>query len=81
MRDTTKWFRTSIRKTASSFSPMSGSECRRTACSAELRTPPVQGVHVLLKVYAKCIEGQDEAARRRIAKGLGEPEAEAADQG
>jgi hypothetical protein len=36
---------------------------------------------VLLKVYAKCIEGQDEAARRRIAKGLGEPEAEAADQG
>jgi hypothetical protein len=23
-------------------------------------------VHVLLKVYAKCIEGQDEAARQRI---------------
>jgi hypothetical protein len=29
-------------------------------------------VHVLLKVYAKCIEGQNEAARRRIEKALGE---------
>jgi len=38
-------------------------------------------VHVLLKVYAKCIEGQDEAARRRIAKALGEPEDPAAEQG
>ena len=28
-------------------------------------------VHVLLKVYAKCIEGQDEAARRRIEVALG----------
>lgn len=27
-------------------------------------------VHVLLKVYAKCIDGQDEAARRRIAQAL-----------
>jgi hypothetical protein len=36
---------------------------------------------VLLKVYAKCIEGQDEAARRRIAKALGEPEDDAGDQG
>jgi integrase len=27
-------------------------------------------VHVLLKVYAKCIDGQDEAARRRIADAL-----------
>ena len=27
-------------------------------------------VHVLLKVYAKCIEGQDEAARRRIDEAL-----------
>ncbi|WP_436525339.1 tyrosine-type recombinase/integrase [Actinoplanes sp. HUAS TT8] len=27
-------------------------------------------VHVLLKVYAKCIEGQDEAARRRIEAAL-----------
>ncbi|WP_433792688.1 tyrosine-type recombinase/integrase [Actinoplanes sp. CA-252034] len=27
-------------------------------------------VHVLLKVYAKCIEGQDEAARRRIEEAL-----------
>jgi hypothetical protein len=29
-------------------------------------------VHVLLKVYAKCIDGQDEAARRRIAVALDE---------
>jgi hypothetical protein len=28
-------------------------------------------VHVLLKVYAKCIDGQDEAARRRIECALG----------
>ncbi len=28
------------------------------------------GVHVLLKVYAKCIYGQDEAARRRIEMAL-----------
>jgi integrase len=28
-------------------------------------------VHVLLKVYAKCIDGQDEAARRRIEAALG----------
>ena len=28
-------------------------------------------VHVLLKVYAKCIDGQDEAARRRIEDALG----------
>ncbi|PRY19139.1 tyrosine-type recombinase/integrase [Pseudosporangium ferrugineum] len=27
-------------------------------------------VHVLLKVYAKCIDGQDEAARRRISRAL-----------
>jgi integrase len=27
-------------------------------------------VHVLLKVYAKCIEGQDEVARRRIEEAL-----------
>jgi integrase len=27
-------------------------------------------VHVLLKVYAKCIDGQDEAARRRIVEAL-----------
>jgi integrase len=27
-------------------------------------------VHVLLKVYAKCIDGQDEAARRRIEGAL-----------
>jgi hypothetical protein len=32
---------------------------------------------VLLKVYAKCIDGQDEAARRRIAKALGAEEDEA----
>ncbi len=29
-------------------------------------------VHVLLKVYAKCIVGQDEAARRRIEEALGD---------
>jgi hypothetical protein len=29
-------------------------------------------VTVLLKVYAKCIEGLDEAARRRLAEALGE---------
>jgi hypothetical protein len=36
-------------------------------------------VHVLLKVYAKCIDGQDEAARHRIEAALGlaqEPEPE-----
>ena len=27
-------------------------------------------VQVLLRVYAKCIDGQDEAARRRIADAL-----------
>jgi len=31
-------------------------------------------VHVLLKVYAKCIDGQEEAARRRIERALGLPE-------
>jgi hypothetical protein len=31
---------------------------------------------VLLKVYAKCIEGQDEAARRRIEEALGMTEPE-----
>ena len=31
------------------------------------------GVSVLLRVYAKCIEGQDEAARHRIETALGEP--------
>ncbi|MPZ29087.1 MAG: hypothetical protein GEV12_22495 [Micromonosporaceae bacterium] len=28
-------------------------------------------VHILLKVYAKCIDGQEEAARRRIENALG----------
>jgi hypothetical protein len=28
-------------------------------------------VHVLLRVYAKCILGQDEAARRRVEAALG----------
>jgi hypothetical protein len=27
-------------------------------------------VHVLLKVYARCIDGQDDAARRRIEAAL-----------
>ena len=35
-------------------------------------------VHVLLKVYAKCIEGQDEAARRRIEAALSRADDEAA---
>ena len=29
---------------------------------------------ILLKVYAKCIHGQDHIARRRIEDALGEPE-------
>jgi len=37
-------------------------------------------VHVLLKVYAKCIEGQDEAARRRIGRALGELDDQADNQ-
>ncbi|MFI6130057.1 hypothetical protein [Micromonospora sp. NPDC051141] len=28
-------------------------------------------VHVLLKIYASCIDGQDEAARKRIEGALG----------
>jgi integrase len=31
-------------------------------------------VHVLLKVYAKCIDGQDEAAKRRIEAALSAPD-------
>jgi len=31
-------------------------------------------VAILLKVYAKCIHGQDHIARRRIEDALGEPE-------
>jgi hypothetical protein len=30
-------------------------------------------VHILLKIYAKCIDGQDESARRRIETALGLP--------
>ncbi|MBS2539914.1 hypothetical protein KGQ20_44950 [Catenulispora sp. NF23] len=30
-----------------------------------------QSVEVVLRVYAKCIDGQDHAARRRIANALG----------
>jgi hypothetical protein len=30
-------------------------------------------VAVLLKVYAKCLEGQDQAVRRRIEDALGDP--------
>ena len=36
-------------------------------------------VHVLLKVYAKCIDGQDEAARQRIERALGDDEGSAAE--
>lgn len=42
--------------------------------------PPTQvaewaghSVEVLLKIYAKCIEGQDEIARRRVQEALGHP--------
>lgn len=31
-------------------------------------------MHVLLKVYASCIDGQDEAARKRIESALGTTE-------
>jgi hypothetical protein len=30
-------------------------------------------VSILLKIYAKCIDGQDHIARRRIEDALGEP--------
>ncbi|MFI7574305.1 tyrosine-type recombinase/integrase [Micromonospora sp. NPDC049497] len=36
-------------------------------------------VHVLLKVYASCIDGQDETARKRIDSALGTPPAGAED--
>ncbi|MEU9505430.1 tyrosine-type recombinase/integrase [Micromonospora sp. NPDC048170] len=36
-------------------------------------------VHVLLKVYASCIDGQDEAARKRIEGALGTEQPEAAE--
>ena len=46
-----------------------------------LGCPPTQvaewaghSVHVLLKVYAKCILGQDAAARRRIERALRDDE-------
>ena len=32
----------------------------------------VQAVEVLLRLYAKCLEGQDEIARRRIVAALGQ---------
>ena len=35
-------------------------------------------VNVLLKVYAKCIDGQEDLARRRIAEALGLAEEDAA---
>jgi hypothetical protein len=33
-----------------------------------------QSVHVLMRIYAKCVDGQDEAARRRIEAALDAPE-------
>jgi hypothetical protein len=52
---------------------------RRRVALAQRGVPATQvaewaghSVHVLLKVYAKCIEGQDEAARRRIQEALGD---------
>ena len=48
---------------------------------AQRRFPPAQvaewaghSVEILLEVYAKCIDGQDHIARRRIEDALGEPE-------
>ncbi len=38
------------------------------------------GVAVLLRTYAKCIVGQDEIARRRIAEALAEHAADASDE-
>ncbi|MEU7399687.1 hypothetical protein AB0A89_35835, partial [Streptomyces albogriseolus] len=35
-------------------------------------------VHVLMRVYAKCVYGQEEAARRRVEAALGLPPAAAA---
>ncbi|MFF3853541.1 hypothetical protein [Micromonospora sp. NPDC002575] len=37
-------------------------------------------VHVLLKVYASCIDGQDDAARKRIEGALGTEQPEAAER-
>jgi len=47
-----------------------------TWLNADVPAPQVaewagHSVHVLLKVYAKCIDGQDTAARRRIESALG----------
>jgi hypothetical protein len=36
---------------------------------------------VLLKVHVKCIEGRDQAARRRIAEALGEPDDQSGESG
>ncbi|BCJ65617.1 hypothetical protein GCM10009779_03410 [Polymorphospora rubra] len=38
-------------------------------------------VHVLLKVYSSCIEGQDEAARKRIEGALGTPDPDETPEG
>ncbi len=56
---------------------------RRHACVSTWLNggiPPAQvaewaghSVAILLKVYAKCIDGQDHIARRRIEDALGEP--------
>ena len=37
-------------------------------------------VHVLMKVYAKCIDGQQEAAKKRIENALRDEEPEINDQ-
>ena len=63
-------------------------DLRHAALSTWLNAgvPPTQvaewagnSVQVLLSVYAKCIDGQDEAARRRIEAALGIPHEEAGD--
>ena len=49
--------------------------CVSTWLNAGVPAPQVaewagHGVDVLLKIYAKCVEGQDEMAKRRIAAAL-----------
>ena len=36
------------------------------------RWDSIHGVDVLLKIYAKCVDGQDEIAKRRIEAALAE---------
>lgn len=38
-------------------------------------------VAILLKIYAKCIDGQDDIAKRRIEEALGDPGEDASEPG